>query len=434
MHRPAISLLRMVLRRGTPVLAICLLPSAAASAQHAGHGNSADSAGAARTRQPAALPRPVGFAAHAVPLFTRATPTAQRRSLAEAYLSQAALMAMGRAAGGRVDGIVMLNLEGLTLERGELTTGTYGEGYVDRRHPHAFLHEAVVSVRTAPGSLRALSLSAGRGFATFGSDDPMVRPFVKYPVNHHLAQVLERAIIAGAARRGIVGIEVSLFNGDEPGRASDLPTWSRFADSWAARVTVYPRDGTELSVSRAFVASPEVRAGFGVDARKWHVAARVAGDAVYGLAEWARTTDDDDGHAGRSYDSFLGEGALSKGAATVALRVERTDRHEEERLDDPFRVAPSTGEGHVLAVTRWTTVTLALSRRLTMWRGVHLSPFVEGAASRPRLLSGLAFDPRAFYGATTLAMLSAGARVSAGRWHTRMGRYGVAVTSSHTHH
>lgn len=433
MHCHATALLRTALRNGSAALALIVQLPVAGAAQHTGHSPPPDAAADEGRRVPAAR-RTVTLGAHALPVFTRATPTAERRSLGEAYLSQLALMAMGTAAGGRFEGVAMVNLEGLTLDRGELTTGTYGEGYVDRRHPHAFVHEVVATLRTRAGADRELSLSAGRGFATFGSDDPMVRPFAKYPVNHHLAQVLERGVVAGAARRGIVGIEASVFNGDEPARASDLPTWSRFADSWAARLTLYPRDGLELSVSRAFVESPEVKAGFGVDARKWHIGARVARDAFYGLAEWARTTDDDDGRAGESYDSFLAEGAVSAGPVRIALRVERTDRHEEDRLDDPFRVAPGTGEGHVLAVTRWTTVTLALSQRLTVWRGVHLSPFVEGAAIQPRRRSGLAFDPETFYGARTLAMLSAGVRVTAGSWHTRMGRYGVAASSSHVHH
>src|SRR5687768_11220827 len=125
----------------------------------------------------------------------------------------------------------MINLEGATLARGELNTGTYGEGYVDRRHPHSYLHELLVTARTGVRVGRravAMSLATGRGFAPFGSDDPMSRPFAKYPVNHHLAQVLERLLVVGAARVGRVTFEGAVFNGDEPTDPGSLPKWSRF--------------------------------------------------------------------------------------------------------------------------------------------------------------------------------------------------------------
>ncbi|MBA3889160.1 MAG: hypothetical protein H0X64_01380 [Gemmatimonadaceae bacterium] len=403
-------------------LVLALAPTGL-SAQHEGH----VPAEPARAGQ-------VGLAAHGIPLVTRATPTAARQHLTEGYLSQPALMATATAAGGRVEGMAMVNLEGLTLQRGELTTGTYGEGYVDRRHPHAYLHEVVGTVRTRPASRHQLSLSAGRGFASFGSDDPMVRPFVKYPVNHHLAQVLERAMVTGAARLSIVGVEVSVFNGDEPANSSDLPSMHRFGDSWAARLTFYPVTGVELSASHASVESPEVRGGFGVDARKWHAAARVERGRLYGLAEWAGTTDVDDGRRGASYGSALAEAAYGWARSRVALRLEQTARHEEERLEDPFRTPPSTGDPHQLAVTRWTTVTAGASHEVGTWWGLRAAPFVEVAVSRVALRAGILFDPDAFYGARALAMLSAGVRLSAGAWHGRMGRYGVAATTPHAGH
>lgn len=395
----------------------------AAFAQHDAH--------AAATQAP---PRAVVVSAHVLPLFTRATPTAGRASLSEAYLSQLAAMAMGNALGGRLEGTVMVNLEGLTLERGELTTGAYGEGYVDRRHPHAYLHEVIATARTPAGSRRQLSLSAGRGFATFGSDDPMIRPFAKYPVNHHLAQILERGMVAGAVRLGLIGLEASVFNGDEPRHASDLPTFRRIGDSWAARLTAYPRDGIEVALSHASVESPEVQAGFGADARKWHAGLRFERGPLYALAEWARSTDEDDGRAGQAYVSLLSEIAYDGVPTRVAVRLERTDRHEEERLENPFRTGPGTGGAHVLAVTRWVTVTVAGSRRLQEWRGMALTPFVEAAVAVPSLRSGIAFDPAVFYGARRLAMLSAGARLTAGGWHRRMGRYGVAESTTHLPH
>ena len=42
------------------------------------------------------------------------------------------------------------------------------------------------------------SLSAGKGFAPYGTDDPMSRRMVKFPANHHLSQLLERWVAAAA--------------------------------------------------------------------------------------------------------------------------------------------------------------------------------------------------------------------------------------------
>ena len=166
-----------------------------------------------------------------------------------------------------------LNLEGLTLERGELSTGAYGEGYVDRRHPHAYVHELLAGVEPVFHGVAA-SLFAGRGFAPFGSDDPMARPFEKYPVNHHLAQVLERIVAVAAVRKGPVIGEIGTFNGDEPTSPGSSPEFSRFGDSWAARLTVIPFDGAELSGSVARVTSPELQTGHGLDQRKSSIVAR----------------------------------------------------------------------------------------------------------------------------------------------------------------
>jgi len=145
-----------------------------------------------------------------IPMVTRADPTATRDALNEGYLTQPLFMGHGSWGPGR--SVVTLNLEGWTLQRGELSTGAFGEGYVDRRHPHSYVHELLGGIEGARSGVSA-SLFAGRGFVPFGSDDPMARPFEKYPVNHHLAQVLERIVAIGAVRHGPVILELSTFNG-----------------------------------------------------------------------------------------------------------------------------------------------------------------------------------------------------------------------------
>ena len=198
----------------------------------------------------------------AIPVVTRANPTATKGSLTEAYLTQP--IAMAHASWSWMRGIATVNLEGLTLERGELNTGGYGEGYVDRRHPHAYVHELLVGAEASRSALSA-SLFAGRGFAPFGSDDPMARPFEKYPINHHLAQVLERLVVVGAVRyRRMIG-EAALFNGDEPSTPGSPPELDRFGDSWVGRLTLLPIDGAEVSASLADVSSPELPGGHGLD-------------------------------------------------------------------------------------------------------------------------------------------------------------------------
>ncbi len=368
-----------------------------------------------------------------VPLVTRAAPALDGESLTEAYLSQPVAMGHARLWSGRLELEGMLNLEGLTLRRGELSAGIWGEGYVDRRHPHTYLHEAVATARVFQSRRAAASVSVGKGFAAFGTDDPMARPFAKYPANHHLAQVLERLVAIGAVRAGPLLLEAGLFNGDEPARPEDLGSPGRFADSWTARATLLPLPGLEVQASHASVASPEFPAGSGLDHRKWSASARFergrpGGDGEYLLVEWART----DEYAGseRSFDfgSWLAEGALRRRGAKLALRVEETHRPEEERLEDPFRTPNPHPDVHLLGITRWRILTAALEGPALEAAGLRVRPFAEASHARvEETLGSPVFDPAALYGADRLWSLSLGARVEVGSPHRRMGRYGVAL-------
>ena len=377
-----------------------------------------------------------------MPILTRATPTAAHRSLTEAYLSQPVLMGEASAFSGRVAAHGMLNLEGATLARGELNTGTYGEGYVDRRHPHSYVHEMVATV-TAGFEVReravAVSLTAGRGFAPFGSDDPLVRPFAKYPVNHHLAQVLERLVVVAAARTGPLTLEGGIFNGDEPTNPQSTPKLSRFGDSWAVRATLRPARGVELAASAARVESPEFRDGFGLDQRKVSAVARIEQPSVGGarsrylLVEWARTHDDRRGQLAFTFTSFLAEGAYCRRGQVAALRVERTTRPEEERLIDPFRTPRPQIEFGILGRTRWTSVTAAVGTNTGRVGVLIIAPFVEATYARPETVESLAaFVARDFYGSDRVWLLSLGARVNLGHRAHRMGRYGAAADAAHT--
>jgi hypothetical protein len=308
-----------------------------------------------------------------------------------------------------------------------------GEGYVDRRHPHTYLHEAVLAANgRALGT--DLSLAAGKGFAPFGTDDPMVRPFVKYPANHHLAQILERAIVVGAARRGALALEAGVFNGDEPEGPGDAPNSARFADSWAARLTAAPAarlPGLELQASYAAVRSPEWATGQGADQRKQSASARYemprAALSPYALVEWARTREIVAGRPTFTFSSVLGEAAVRRGAFQLGARYERTARPEEERRADPFRsVRPGT-DFSILGITRWqiATVAAAFPVERFLFGFIEIARLHAVEETQPSF-----FTPRSFYGADWLWSVSAGVRLRAGALHRRMGRYGAAVVES----
>lgn len=99
----------------------------------------------------------------------------------DVYFTQPAVMANVERHDSALVLRTTVNFEGLTQRDGEVTFGAWGEGYLDNRHPHTVLHEAMVGLNLweAPGG--AFSLSAGRGFAPFGTDNPMARPVQKYP-------------------------------------------------------------------------------------------------------------------------------------------------------------------------------------------------------------------------------------------------------------
>jgi hypothetical protein len=333
--------------------------------------------------------------------------------------------------------LATLNLEGTTLGRGELTPGAWGEGFVDRRHPHTYVHELLLTaddlLRAADGPTR-ISLSVGKGFAPFGTDDPMGRPILRYPVNHHLAQILERAVAIAAIRRGPVSGEIGLFNGDEPERPGQWPRiGGRFGDSWAARLTAEAVSGLELQGSRAQVHSPEHRPGAGTDQEKWSLSARWAGTVdrrpTYALLEWARTSE-----AGGFFvfSSFLLEGAWNAGGHRLHYRFERTERPEEQRVS-AFRSLRPHLENSILGITRWTIHTAGYSAPSLDTEGIAIQPLAEISLGRIAQVGGGLFDPRQVYGKEEFWSLTLGVRARFGGGVHRMGRYGAALSGGRSH-
>jgi hypothetical protein len=302
-------------RRAAAAASFLTLSAAPLAAQHPGHEG--------MTMPPADAAPTVHVMAQAVPLVTHADRTPDGGARTEGALTQTLVMARAAWWQRRATLAATFDAEGLTMPGGELSLGAFGEGFVDRRHPHTYLHELMVSGLAHVGSA-ALSVSAGRGFAPFGTDDPMVRPFAKYPINHHLAQVLERGAVIAAARLGPAIMEAGTFTGEEPQRPSSLPLPRRFGDSWSLRGTILPAPWAELQVSYARLSSPEMPNGFGLDQRKHSMSARLATPDArwYALVEWARTVEHD--HQRRedafSYESALAEAAVGVGPVGIALR------------------------------------------------------------------------------------------------------------------
>jgi len=328
-----------------------------------------------------------------------------------------------------------LDLEAWTIPDGELTIGAWGEGFIDRRHPHTVLHELMASGVGRIGSTE-LSLSGGKGFAAFGSDDPANRLTLRYPVNHHWSQLLERVVLTGGVLAGPVMAEVSLFNGDEPEYPRQAPSFSRFGDSWSARLTAFPVQGLQLEASYALVASPEHRDGSGTDSDKWHASARwtrpLAGRPFYAMAEWARTVE---GGGHFDFDSFLAEASWDVDRTRLYYQFERTDRPEEERLFvDPYRVVRPHLEDALIGTTTWTINTIGAGYSLHPPGGpVQVRPFVELSYATVALTGDGVFDPAAWYGGTDFWGVSVGITFGLGRtaFSHLMGRYGVAEDAGH---
>lgn len=359
--------------------------------------------------------------------LTEATAVPRGQAYGEARVTQPIIMVRAGTAGDRLLLFLTTDFEGLTVPNGVLTPGGWGEGFIDRRHPHTYVHELMV---LAPDILRdiggpaQMAVGLGKGFAPFGTDDPMSRPVERFPVNHHLSQILERAVGLVAVSRGPVRIEGSLFNGDEPIGPSSWPKLSRFGDSWSLRLTVRPVAGLEWQVSRAMVTSPEVRDGGGLDQSKWSTSLRwersVAGRPVYAEAEWART-----GLGASAYvlHSVLVEGEVRWGGHHPYIQFECSERPEDERTLDPYRLQRPIIENSILGITRWTIVTAGYGVDLPTRLPIVIRPYGEGSLYDIAKVGAGIFDPAVFYGTGRHWSVTVGVKLLWQMPGHRMGRY-----------
>ncbi|MBW3533732.1 MAG: hypothetical protein KY453_00725 [Gemmatimonadetes bacterium] len=349
---------------------------------------------------------------------------------AEALVSQPLVMANLESPGSGLVLRVTPNFEGLTLEDGELTPGGWGEGFIDRRHPHTLLHELMLSWNlwdVAPGL--DLSFSGGKGFAPYGTDDPMARPVLKYPTNHHLSQILERWTLNAVALAGPWSVEAGLFGGQEPEGPYDMSNVTPFGNSWSVRVVRRFGEGGAMAVWPW-----ELKASWASVTEEHHgeETTRLANLAlrhqrawpgvgeVYALAEASRSDpEEDDG-----VWSLLAEGRVAAGAHQPYYRFEWATRPEFER-------EAATGDGffrydhddHPTGATRWAIHTLGYGFTATDLP-VSVRPFVEGQLATVSHERG-PVDVAELFGGSTLWAVSLGARVFLGGDPMRMGGYGV---------
>ena len=352
----------------------------------------------------------------------------------EWYLTQPALMANLESPSRRIVLRTTLNFEGVTLGSGELTYGGWGEGFIDKRHPHTLLHEAMLSWNLWDVAGGGLSLSAGKGFAPYGTDDPMSRPGLKYPTNHHLSQVLERWTVNAVWRLAAWSLEAGVFGGTEPEGPYDFSNIRGFGNSWSGRLTRRWTSGAgsatewEASVSRARVT--ESHGGHEETSSLSNAALRRSGPAgpgtLYGLAEASRSDPEALHGDSEGYFSLLAEMGYDANRHQPYLRLEYATRPEYARTgpagsDDFVRYHHGA---HATGATRWLIATAAYARQLTSYPA-SLRPFLEVQYHRVSFERGDV--PRGgFPGAdSSFWVMSLGARLFLGGGPMRMGSYGV---------
>lgn len=369
--------------------------------------------------------------AQAYPIGTVGAPGHEDSPLHETgwYLTQPAIMGNLEGPGRRIVLHATLNFEGMLQDRGELSFGGWGEGYIDKRHPHTFLHEAMLSYNLFDVGGSQLSISGGKGFAPFGTADPMSRPGLKYPTNHHLSQILERWTVNAAWVKDRWSVEVGVFGGDEPEGPYDFSNIKSFGDSWAARVARRWGRGSgsesEWQASASIASVTEIAHTTAEETTwLWNAALRPSltfGEAhVYALVEASASylTDHTD------FFSVLAEARYDHNGHQPYMRVEYASRPEYDR-------EATSGSGFFryhdhedpIGSTRWLITTAAYAYEVTGWP-LSIRPFVEAQYHQVRGDRG-PVSATDLYGTTSFWALSFGARIFLNGGPMKMGTYGV---------
>ena len=355
----------------------------------------------------------------------------------ESYITQPAAMVNVEGPGSRLVLRATLNLEALTQPDGEYTFGGWGEGFIDRRHPHTALHEAMLSLNLWNFAGGAASLSAGKGFAPYGTDDPMSRPVAKYPTNHHLSQLLERWTLNGVYVRGGWSVEAGVFGGAEPDGPWDLGNLSSFGNSFSARLgRRFGGTGTTApwEVTASYGSVAESHEGTTERTALYNAAVRHSWPhsfgGIYALAE-ASASDPEEG--GGSW-SLLAETQVRIARHRPYYRIEYAVRPEYAR--EGAQGTPGfyryDHDEHPIGATRWLIQSLGYEFDLS-GGGVATRPYAEVQYHRVSPERG-GVDPRLLFGSEGFWTVSAGFRLFFGGGPMRMGSYGVLDDMTLMHH
>ena len=369
--------------------------------------------------------------AQAFPTMTVGVPEDDDNPLqgTEWYLTQPAIMTHLEGMGRQIVLHTTFNFEGLVQKDGELSYGGWGEGFIDKRHPHTLVHELMLSFNMFDVGDSQLSISGGKGFAPFGTSDPMSRPGLKYPTNHHLSQILERWTLNAVWHWNRWSVEGGIFGGAEPESPYDFSNIESFGDSWSTRVARRWGSGSgsdsEWELSGSIAKVKEIAHTSEEETTwLWNAALRPSltfGDAhVYGLLEASASYLEDH----ENFFSVLGEARYDRNGHQPYVRLEYASRPEYAREapsgPDFFRY-----EHHddPLGSTRWLITTAAYAYELTEtpW---SIRPFVEAQYFQVRGDRG-GIAATDLYGSTSFWSFSVGARIYLIGGPMRMGSYGV---------
>lgn len=365
------------------------------------------------------------------PIVTVGAPGDEGSSLHETawYLTQPAVMGDLEGFNGRLVLHTTVNFEGVTQKNGSLTYGGWGEGFLDKRHPHTLVHELMLSFNVWDVAGGSLSVSAGKGFTPYGTSDPMSRPGVKFPTNHHLSQILERWTVNAAWLQGDWSVEAGVFGGDEPHGPYDWSNYKSFGNSWSARVARRWGGGSgptrDWEASASFASLTEY--AHTQDETTYLVNGAIRRSAplrdgqLYGLLEGS-------GSFLPRHDNFfsvLGEARYDWHRHQPYVRVEYARRPEYAREGPAGTPEFFRYEDHLdpIGTTRWLISTMAYAYELTgtPW---SLRPFVEAQYFQVRADQG-GITATDLFGSTSFWSLSAGFRIFLGGNPMRMGLYGV---------
>ena len=258
----------------------------------------------------------------------------------------------------------------------------------------------------------------------------MVRPFLRYPVNHHLAQILERAVAIAAVRAGPRHrSRPASSTATSPSGPGQWPRiGGRFGDSWSARLTGDPVSGLTLQGSYAHVHSPEHRPGRRHRPGEVEPVARGGSGRSAGI----RSTACSSGRAprrpaGSSCSTACWPKVHGPPGPIVSSTGSSGPSGPRRSGSRGFRSLRPHLENSILGTTRWTTHTVGLRGSAPLGARPARGPAARrGRVCEHRQGGRRAVRRRGAVRRRHIWSLTVGVRLAGGMPMHRMGRYGAA--------